>query len=351
MSTRDSAAELARALARNAESVCRHYLSNGRREGRYWLAGDTANSPGRSLFVRLHGPDAGKGAAGKWTDAATGEHGDLLDLIRASCGLISFRDTAGEAQRFLSRPRDDPPPRQTPDRGREKSAEERIEAARRLFALSGPLKGTLAETYLRRRGICDLSGTAALRFHPGCFYRDRPGRTLALPALIAAVTDEAGCIMGVHRTWLAPDGTGKASVGTPRRAMGSLLGHGVRVGFGGNSHTQVIAAGEGLETMLSLHQLLPAMPMIAGLSAAHLGALPIPHGVRRLYVAADADGAGRQGTLRLAARARQSGIEAMMLRSMLGDFNDDLRSGGPERLRLDLLRQLAPDDAARFLSS
>ncbi len=75
------AADLAHRLARNAEAVCRHYLSNGHREGRYWLIGDVANTPGRSLFVRLHGPDSGKGAAGKWTDAATGQHGDLLDLI------------------------------------------------------------------------------------------------------------------------------------------------------------------------------------------------------------------------------------------------------------------------------
>ena len=62
------AADLARRLARNAEAVCRHYLSNGHREGRYWLVGDVANTHGRSLFVRLSGPDHGKGAAGKWTD-------------------------------------------------------------------------------------------------------------------------------------------------------------------------------------------------------------------------------------------------------------------------------------------
>ena len=62
------AADLARHLARNAEAVCRHYLSNGHREGRYWLVGDVANTRGRSLFVRLSGPDHGKGAAGKWTD-------------------------------------------------------------------------------------------------------------------------------------------------------------------------------------------------------------------------------------------------------------------------------------------
>src|SRR5450432_3320309 len=62
------AADLAHRLARNAEAVCRRYLSNGHREGRYWLVGDVANTPGRSLFVRLSGPDSGKGAAGKWTD-------------------------------------------------------------------------------------------------------------------------------------------------------------------------------------------------------------------------------------------------------------------------------------------
>lgn len=62
------AAELAHRLARDAEAVCRHYLSNGRREGRYWLVGNVANTPGRSLFVRLKRPVSGKGAAGKWTE-------------------------------------------------------------------------------------------------------------------------------------------------------------------------------------------------------------------------------------------------------------------------------------------
>ena len=63
-----SATELACRLARDAEAVCRHYLSNGRRCGHYWIAGDVMNTPGRSLYVRLQGPDIGPGAAGKWTD-------------------------------------------------------------------------------------------------------------------------------------------------------------------------------------------------------------------------------------------------------------------------------------------
>src|ERR1700722_17507566 len=93
-------------LAREPEAVFRHYLSNGKREGRYWLVGDVHNSPGRSMFVRLQ--DSPKGPAGKWTDAATGEHGDLLDVIRESLGLRDFRAVAEEARRFLKLPRSEP---------------------------------------------------------------------------------------------------------------------------------------------------------------------------------------------------------------------------------------------------
>jgi hypothetical protein len=62
------ASDLACRLAEQAELVCRYYLSNGRRVGRYWIVGDVRNTPGRSMFVRLRGPGAGKGAAGKWTE-------------------------------------------------------------------------------------------------------------------------------------------------------------------------------------------------------------------------------------------------------------------------------------------
>src|SRR4029079_9758000 len=95
------AAELAHRLAREAEAVCRHYLSNGRREGRYWLGGDVANTPGPSLFVRSSAPDGAKGAAANWTDAATGEHGDLLDLIALNRGLDRLCDALDEARVFL----------------------------------------------------------------------------------------------------------------------------------------------------------------------------------------------------------------------------------------------------------
>ena len=65
---RHDVSELAIRLGREAEAVCRHYLSSGQRAGRYWLVGDVQNTPGRSMFVRLTGPESGKGAAGKWTE-------------------------------------------------------------------------------------------------------------------------------------------------------------------------------------------------------------------------------------------------------------------------------------------
>ena len=197
----DNASDLARRMARQAEAVCRHYLSNGRREGRYWLVGDARNTPGRSMFVRLKGAESGKGAAGKWTDAATGEHGDLLDVIRETRGLVDFKDVAEEARTFLSLPHPEPERQSSPRQAPAPTGSP--EAARRLFAMSQPIPGTLVETYLRQRGITALHGTGSLRFHPRCYYRpDEHSPTESWPAMIASVTDLGGRITGAHRTWL-----------------------------------------------------------------------------------------------------------------------------------------------------
>jgi Toprim domain len=338
-----SIADLARHLAHHAEAVCRYYLSNGRRQGRYWLVGDVDNAPGRSLYVRLFGPDTGKGAAGKWTDAATGTHGDLLDLIRHNQRLADVYEAAAEARRFLSLPQ--PPAVPTNRPAAQTDAAKRL-AARRLWAMTRPIAGTHAAAYLAERGITDLAGTqGTLRFHPSCFHRSDDGTRSIFPAMIAAVTDEAFSVHGLHRTWLDRSRPIKALIPDPRRAMGMLLGHGVRIGFDRNAPPEVAAAGEGIETVLSVRQALPRMPAIAALSAAHLGALILPATLQRLYIATEADGAARHGLERLADRARAGGIEVEPLRPILGDFNDDLRLNGREALRLALLPQLVAADA------
>ncbi len=344
----ESPHDLARHLARQTEAVCRHYLTAGHREGRYWLVGDVRNTPGRSTFVRLTGSENGNGAAGKWTDAATGAHGDLLDVIREALGLVDFKDVAEEARRFLSLPHPEPEKTRTPTGRMSSIAVGSPEASRRLFAMSQPIGGTLAEIYLRGRAITSLFGTAALRYHPRCYYKlDEHSPTEIWPALVASVTDLAGRQTGAHRTWLAPDGSGKAPVETPRRAMGNLLGHGVRFGVAG----EVLAAGEGIETVLSPRMVLPHMPMLAALSAAHLAAILFPATLRRLYVLRDRDPAGDGARDSLIARAASAGIEAIAVSPVRDDFNEDLRWRGVDALRAALKDQLRPEDVSRFIEA
>ena len=344
---RSSARNLAQELARHAEAVCRHYLSNGRRYGGYWIVGDVRNAPGGSTFVRLRPKGSGVGDAGKFTDAATGEHGDLLDVIRESRGLTRFRDVAEEARRFLGAPRPAPEPRSEtrPSSPRGSTSSERLLRSCR------PIGGTLAEAYLRARGIANFEGTQFLRFHAQCFHRPEGSReTQRWPALIGVVTDLMGRVTGVHRTWLDPaligSGHGKAPIEAPKRSLGEIWTHAVRFG----EVDDVMAAGEGIETLLSLRTALPRLPAAAALSASHLPAIAFPPTLRRLYIAIDNDPPGRSTGSSLAIRARSVGIEAIELAPLLGDFNDDLRALGVDGLRAGLGPQLAPGDFERFLS-
>jgi hypothetical protein len=202
------------------------------------------------------------------------------------------------------------------------------------------------DTYLRKRGITALHGTGSLRFHPRCYYRpDWQSPTETWPAMIAAVTDLAGQITGAQRTWLDRSGRDKAPIDTPRRAMGHLLGNAVRFDV---AH-DVMAAGEGIETMLSLRCVMPTMPMVAALSAAHLAAILCPATLRRLYIARDDDPAGGSAMASLIDRSSETGIEAITLSPRLGDFNEDLRTLGIDALRSALRVQIAPEDVARFM--
>ena len=213
--------------------------------------------------------------------------------------------------------------------------------------MAQPLPGTIAEAYLRRRGITALHGAGALRFHPRCYCRaDAAAPTETWPALIAAVTNLSGQVTGTHRTWLDTSGDDKAPIDTPRRAMGHLLGNGVRFGVAAD----VMAAGEGIETMLSLRSAKPTLPMVAGLSANHLAALLFPSTLRRLYVANDDDPAG-DAAWRPDRTSADGRIEALRLSPRLGDFNEDLCRLGLADLRAALRLQLAPEDVARFMTS
>ncbi len=362
---RNEAGALSRALAEQAEAICRRYLPAGRRSGHYWSVGDIDNRPGRSLYVRLTGP-----RSGRWRDAATGQHGDLLDLIALNRGHPRLRDAMDEARQVLALP----PPGFDP--GRANRSQDRrpdtVEAARRLFRAGQPIRGTLAERYLAARGlVLDTESAAALRFHPAALYRESPDDPRrSFPALLAPVTDLAGTLTGVHRTFLDPRlgptsdprRLGKALVTTPRRSLGRLAGHGVRLRVGDGSTWLV---GEGLETVLSLAPLFPDAALVAALSAAHLAMLTLPTGgeapsfgraqgdgpaidrLTRLIVARDNDAAGSQAAERLCRRAEASSRAVTLLRPRLIDFNADLRRWGAAPLRHRILVQCGGMESGR----
>lgn len=332
---RERTGEIVRRLAERTEDVCRFYLSNGRKIGGYWIVGDRLNAKGRSLYLRLNGPINGKGARGKWTDGATGEHGDLLDIIASAVGVGRHVDALIEAERFLGLHRSLSTPTNL----------HRDAAAARLFAAAMPIAGTLVETYLRSRGITCSVAADSLRFHQNCYNRSSDaGLRSALPAMLAAVTDNTGRITGLMRTYLVADGSQKAPIDSPRRAMGLLAGNGVR--FGANA--DVMAVGEGIETVLSLGMAMPSLSMIAALSAAHLSAFTPPPRLRRLYIAADRDTAGLNAAARLSERLSSLGVETVQLTPRRKDFNDDLIADGADMLAAQLADQLLPDDRQRF---
>jgi Toprim domain len=337
MTTNRPARELAAALSEYAEAVCRTYLSNGKKQGNHWVVGDIGNNPGQSLYVRL---TAGQKAAGKWTDAATGEHGDLLDLIQAVRGFSDLREAMDEARAFLALPRPPelelrggpfaPAPRNSP------------ESARRLFRAAKPIAGTPAAAYLASRGLVGISSNT-LRYHSSCYYKahdDAP--TESWPALLAAITDIQGTIMGVHRTWLDRSGAGKAPIAEPRKSMGHQFGNGAR--FSGLAE-HLMVAGEGLESVLSVRVALPRLPAVAGLSANHLAVLEFAPGIQRLYIARDGDAEGTRAADALRERADKAGIpEVRDLYPYHDDFNADLQKLGPADLAEHIAVQLDPAD-------
>ena len=333
------AAELARLLSEKAERVCRHYLSNGRRCGHYWSVGDVGNTPGRSLYVRLRGPSSGKGAAGKWCDAATGEHGDLIDLIRLNCGFESLSETLDEARSFLSVPRPEPAPRTR----REPARRNAFQAARRLFAIGRPVLGTLATACPRDHRAARPTLEPAV---PSRLLLSRHGRGATRDLARAPHRDHRRArqhhrrAQDLARSRRVAQGADRG----PASLAGHQLGSGVRLGL----IDDVLTVGEGLETMLSLRSVLPRMPVIAGLSANHLAALELPSGVRRLYVARDNDAEGRRAEARLRERFEPQPVEVCPLQPVYADFNVDLCRFGQSVLRQRIGPQLVSEDRERF---
>ena len=323
-------------LASRMETLARDLYPGARRRGNLLRIGDVDGSPGESLAINLAGA-----RAGRWVDYASGEYGDALDLVRAArhcdpgAALAWARGWLGLDSGAPSSPRAAPlsapsrsPPRVDPDSAR------RAKRAGGIFHAGVPLPGTPAEAYLRGRGIeiSSLRSHGALRYLSHLMHSDAQR---AFPAIVAAIVALDGTLIGVHRTWLAPDGRGgwgKAPVPHAKMSFGAVAGGTIRLSSGAErlrlpfaSPSEEVVIGEGIETCLSIAGACPDLRVLCAVSLSNLGRVELPPQIRRVILAADNDEglAARRGLARAIEAHRAAGREVRVARSPIGkDFND-----------------------------
>ena len=194
-------------------------------------------------------------------------------------------------------------------------------AARRVWEETRPLAGTIAERYLlHARGVGHVAVAPSLRFSPALWHREA-GQSF--PAIVAGIQDVHGAFRGVHRIWLAPDGSDKANVDPVKKSLGSIAGGAVRLAE--PEHGRLLV-GEGIETTAAAMGLFD-LSGFAAIGTGGLRAIELPEHVRDVVIAADRDAAGEgQGAAAaLAERLEAEGREVeIQLPPFIGDWNDVL---------------------------
>ena len=87
--------ELSRQLGDHASGICQELFPDGKIESGCYKVGSISGEKGRSMSVYLHGEQAGK-----YMDFATGEGGDMLDLIQHAKGLTLVEAMEWSKKRF-----------------------------------------------------------------------------------------------------------------------------------------------------------------------------------------------------------------------------------------------------------
>ena len=139
---------------------------------------------------------------------------------------------------------------------------------------------------------------------PGQLLLPRRGQHRAQASACAHCPRDRSCACaGVNRTWLRADGGGKADLPEPRKRLANCMATGSASASRASFSPPAKASRPCWRCAV-----LPHLPSVAALSAAHLGALRLPDGLKRLYIACDNDRAGLDAGLALASRAISQGI-------------------------------------------
>ncbi len=292
--------------SRRHEHVSAETIANalrGRKAGTGWSAHCPAHDD-RTPSLSLR--DSGDGKVLVYCHAGC-DRGDVIAHLKVS-GIWAQntpRHFRYPAPRRVTKPTE-------PDRDEVK----RTEGALSIWQAAKPAGGTLIETYLGSRGLL-LPVTPTLRFHR-C-HKHPSGDSW--PAMIALVTRGSDNVpLGIHRTFLARDGAGKAPVDPQKMMLGPCRSGAVRLAEPGD----VLMIGEGIETCLAAMQ-ETGHPAWAALSTSGMRALDLPKAVRDVIVLADGDDLGEAAARDCALRWKRNGRRVRIARPPKGmDFNDML---------------------------
>jgi len=254
---------------------------------------------------------------------------EALNLVAESLGMKANESPPNESPRPR---RVVLPDRSAIDAAARKKAEEK---ARRLWAGSKPLTGSVGELYLARRAIA-VPPYPDLRFHPRMIHRSEDEGTSFWPGLVAKVRAPSGEVVGIHRTYLDDDGR-KAAVDKAKKLMpkfADMTGAAIRFG---EPMDGTIGVAEGIETALSV-TMATGIPCWACVSSTLLEGFVPPPGVANVLIWGDLDrnGAGQRAAKTLQLRLWGAGIRAQTLfpaahrGTQKGtDWNDVLVHQGP----------------------
>lgn len=243
-------------------------------------------------------------------------HSQVLYTCHAGCD----RDVVMAALRGLPGRQPSVTPRQPSPRGswltRTARENDQTATARAFLARSLPGSGTQVEAYLESRG---LRHHAALRLLPAHHHVESERR---FPVMIAAVVHpRAAGVVGVHRTFLAEDGSGKANVEPAKKTLGHIQGGAVQL----DPPKEDILVAEGIETALTVRQEL-GIPTWAALSAGGLQRLELPELplATSVLIAADHDTPGLDAAHKAAERWTAEGRRVRIAQPPKAgtDFND-----------------------------
>ena len=251
---------------------------------------------------------------------ADGRNGGLVfDCKKSACAFSDLLAAAGITVGSYKSPDSETLAKREAEQRKE--AEKHAAQAKAVWNEALPIAGTLAEAYLRGRGItCQLP--KSLRFHPNCWHGLTAKR---YPAMVAAV--QGNQLAAVHRTYLKTDGSGKADIEPSKMMLGATKRAAVRLS---ESRKHLVVA-EGIETALSLSSGLLSAPagVWAALSTSGMRGLALPPVAGHLTIASDGEQAGREAANALAARANDLGWQVTLLPAPDGlDWNDVLMMKG-----------------------